>query len=99
MAKQPMSKIRKMYFSRLIGRVIALVLCVLLWLRSPAAFDILQGMNFFAGFSPLSRSDSGSAATPRCNALIAPISSARNTAGSSESNPSQTEFLRLLFVI
>lgn len=49
----PMSDIRRTYFIRLAGRCAVFVLCALLWLLRPGEFDILAGMNFFRGFSPL----------------------------------------------
>lgn len=53
MTRQPMSKIRRMYFMRLIGRCIILFFCILLYILNPAEFGILSGMRFFSGFSPL----------------------------------------------
>ena len=53
MARQPISKIRKIYMLRLIGRCIVFALCTALLIKKPEEYDILQGMNFFAGFSPL----------------------------------------------
>lgn len=47
------SRIRKIYFARLIGRCLVLLLSVYAWLARPDAFSVLQGMNFFRGFSPL----------------------------------------------
>ena len=48
-----MSKIRRFYFARLVGRVIlaAIVLYLYIWRRS--AFSVLQGWAFFSGLSPL----------------------------------------------
>lgn len=48
-----MSKTRKMYFLRLFGRCIILVLTLLLYLYKREEFEILRGMNFFVRFSPL----------------------------------------------
>ena len=48
-----MSKTRKQYFARLVGRCIILLLCVYLCFTHPDLFSVLDGMNFFAGFSPL----------------------------------------------
>ena len=48
-----MSRIRKIYFTRLIGRCIVFVLCALALVLCPGVFSILDGMNFFARFSPL----------------------------------------------
>lgn len=50
--KEPMSKIRKQYMARLVGRIIILVFCTLLFIFKPERFDILYGMNFFKEFSP-----------------------------------------------
>jgi len=43
-----MSKVRKCYIIRLVGRCVVFVLCGLLWLWKPQAFSVLEGMNFFA---------------------------------------------------
>jgi len=51
--RKPMSKIRKLYFARLIGRCAVLLICLMLLLIAPEEFQILQGTNFFRGFSPL----------------------------------------------
>lgn len=51
--REPMSKIRKAYFVRLVGRCVVLVLCALLCFYRPGEFEILWGMNFFERFSPL----------------------------------------------
>lgn len=51
--KAPMSRIRKLYFARLIGRCVIFVLCALLWLLRPEEFELLHGMNFFHRLSPL----------------------------------------------
>ena len=48
-----MSKTRKLYFARLVGRCIILILCCLLYLFRRDTFDVLLGMNFFKEFSPL----------------------------------------------
>lgn len=48
-----MSDTRKRYFLRLGGRIIILILCTALALVRPDAFDILEGANFFSGFSIL----------------------------------------------
>ena len=53
MARQPVSKIRKIYILRLIGRCIVFMLCAALMIAKPDEYDILQGMNFFSGFSVL----------------------------------------------
>ena len=43
-----MSKVRKQYIFRLIGRCIIWLICAGLYFYSPQEFDILEGMNFFA---------------------------------------------------
>lgn len=48
-----MSRIRKFYFARLIGRVLAALAVVYLYLRRREAFDVLRGWDFFARLSPL----------------------------------------------
>ncbi len=47
-----MSKTRKKYIIRLIGRCVVLVVCALLCFIRPESFDILEGMNFFKKLSP-----------------------------------------------
>lgn len=49
--KRPISPLRKRYIARLVGRCVVLILSVLLFFISPEEFDILDGMNFFDGFS------------------------------------------------
>lgn len=51
--KPPMSRIRKLYFARLIGRCVIFILCALIWLLRPEEFELLHGMNFFQRLSPL----------------------------------------------
>jgi len=51
--RQPMSKVRKVYFARLVGRIIVFVLSVILFIFRPNEADILDGMNFFKRFSVL----------------------------------------------
>ena len=48
-----MSKTRKIYFARLVGRCLVLILCILPALYRRDAFSVLEGMNFFRRFSPL----------------------------------------------
>ena len=48
-----MSRIRKIYFARLAGRVFILALCILLFLTRPETFAPLEGMRFFDGLSPM----------------------------------------------
>lgn len=49
----PMSPFRKTYFLRLAGRCAVLLLCALLYLRAPQAFELIHGWNFFDHFSIL----------------------------------------------
>lgn len=51
--KLPISKLRKIYITRLIGRCIVFLSCILLCVTTPSAFDVLQGTNFFGPFSAL----------------------------------------------
>ena len=46
-----MSKTRKRYFLRLIGRCLIFIICAILCFTNPESFDILEGMNFFESFS------------------------------------------------
>ena len=48
-----MSKTRKIYFARLAGRCLILILCALLYRFRRGAFAVLDGMNFFRTLSPL----------------------------------------------
>ena len=50
---RPMSALRKTYIARLVGRCVILLLCAGLWLIDPAEFSVLDGRNFFGGFSVL----------------------------------------------
>ena len=47
-----MSVTRKRYFARLIGRCAIFIVCLILYFKHPQVFHILDGMNFFNGFSP-----------------------------------------------
>ena len=47
-----MSKTRKRYFLRLIGRILILLICGALCFLWPEGFSILDGMNFFGTLSP-----------------------------------------------
>ena len=47
-----MSKTRKRYFIRLIGRIIIFILCLIMCFK-PKFYNILDGMNFFNKFHPL----------------------------------------------
>ena len=46
-----MSKIRRNYFIRFIGRIIIFIISILLYFFHPSSFDILNGWNFFKSFS------------------------------------------------
>ena len=48
-----MSRIRKIYFARLVGRCLALIGCFLLCFLSPDSFSVLPGLEFFHRLSPL----------------------------------------------
>ena len=48
-----MSKTRKKYFLRLVGRIIILIVCILLYIFKPQTYNILTGWNFFKSFSIL----------------------------------------------
>ena len=48
-----MSKTRKIYFARLVGRCIIFILCIWAWLVKPDIYFVLDGMNFFKTLSPL----------------------------------------------
>ncbi|MDD6681748.1 MAG: hypothetical protein PUE61_01060 [Clostridiales bacterium] len=48
-----MSRIRKIYFARLIGRCLVLIACALLCIFSRQSFDVLPGLEFFRRLSPL----------------------------------------------
>lgn len=50
---QGLSKTRKIYFLRLFGRVIVLILAILMYIFEKNEFDILSGFNFFRKFSVL----------------------------------------------
>ena len=47
-----MSVTRKKYMLRLIGRILVLIICGIMCAVAPEQFGILEGMNFFRGFSP-----------------------------------------------
>ena len=44
-----MSKTRKQYFARLIGRIVIFIACLIMCFK-PKFYDILEGMNFFVEF-------------------------------------------------
>lgn len=48
-----MSAMRKRYFAKLAARCVVLILCIYFSICSPESFVILDGMNFFSGFSLL----------------------------------------------
>ena len=48
-----MSETRKKYILRLIGRILVLVICGVLLVTAPEQFAVLDGLNFFRGFSLL----------------------------------------------
>ena len=48
-----MSKTRKIYFARVVGRCIIFILCIWAWLVKPDIYFVLNGMNFFKTLSPL----------------------------------------------
>lgn len=48
-----MSKKRKLYFFRLLGRILIFILCLAAGLSKPQYYDVLDHMNFFKSFSPL----------------------------------------------
>ncbi len=48
-----MSKTRKKYILRLIGRILILVICILLYIFKPETYNILTGWNFFESLSIL----------------------------------------------
>lgn len=51
--KEPMSKIRRTYMARLVGRCVIFALCILLFIFKPEELNILQGGSFFEKFSVL----------------------------------------------
>ncbi len=52
-SREGISKTRRIYFLRLIGRIVVFLLAILLYLLDRDAFHIADGRNFFHGFSPL----------------------------------------------
>jgi len=46
-----MSKIRKVYTVRLVGRCIVFLLCLFIFITKPEEFKVLEGINFFKEFS------------------------------------------------
>lgn len=51
--KQPTSKMRRIYISKLIGRCVIFVLSIVMFFFKPEWFDVINGKNFFNEFSPL----------------------------------------------
>ena len=51
--KEPMSKIRKAYFARLVGRCLVFALSIVIFIFKPEWLNVLHGDNFFREFSPL----------------------------------------------
>ena len=52
-SRRHMSRLRKTYMARLVGRCAVLAGCVLLCLLRPSEFELLNGLNFFGRFSVL----------------------------------------------
>ena len=48
-----MSKTRKIYFLRLIGRIAVFLIAVLIYISDSKKFNVAKGWNFFNEFSPL----------------------------------------------
>ena len=53
MKRNDTSKTRKIYFLRLLGRIIVLALAILLYLFNKDEFEVAKKGNFFNGFSIL----------------------------------------------
>ena len=51
--KEPISKTRKVYIARLIGRVLVFILSIAIFIIKPEWLIVLEGDNFFKEFSPL----------------------------------------------
>lgn len=51
--KEPLSKIRKLYIARLVGRFIIFIIAIILYFVKPYSLSVLYGANFFREFSPL----------------------------------------------
>jgi len=51
--KAPISRLRKEYIVRFIGRILVLIACVLLYVFLPDTFRVLEGGNFYRMLSPL----------------------------------------------
>lgn len=52
-SRRPMSRLRKSYIARLVGRCIVFIGCILLCVAAPDEFQLLNGLNFFRRFSVL----------------------------------------------
>ncbi len=52
-ADSKMSKTRKVYFARLFGRLVILLLCILAYIFKKPMFRVISDMHFFDGPSPL----------------------------------------------
>lgn len=48
-----MSRTRKIYIARLVGRCLVFIICALLYLFHPQSFSVLNGFQFFTTLSPL----------------------------------------------
>ena len=53
MTKKPISKTRKIYIVRFVGRIIVLICAFLLYFLHPKSFEVLERGKFFSEFSPL----------------------------------------------
>ncbi len=53
MTKHTTSKVRKIYFARLFGRILVFILALFMYFLNKTEYDILAGFNFFEGFSIL----------------------------------------------
>ncbi len=51
--KEPMSKIRRAYFVRLVARILIFITMIVLYIVKPEYFNVLHGNAFFSEFSPL----------------------------------------------
>jgi len=49
--REPMSKVRKQYMARFVGRCVILAVCAWLLWKKPESYGILEGWAFFEGFS------------------------------------------------
>ena len=51
--REPMSRLRKEYMAKLVGRCLIFIAGIFLCIAWPSEFELLNGMNFFGGFSVL----------------------------------------------